>query len=537
MAKITLSTSVNKSSVGTPSYQYDSIRSTWAKCRAVVRGQEAVKAHDEIVHDIDHDGNKRNILLPFSPTMDQNQYNFYKDEAELPGVTAQYARSMTGALLRKESNLELPDEIPETLRIEMIDWIRHRFTSDNQSLFHFLDDAVWEEMQTSYSWIYVDVPSVSPEETENMTPKQANYVKPYPSLISAENVINVIEGYHPVTGLPAMTRFITRFYTPVYKNDNPWHPTLVSTVRDHYIDREGFLVVDEYRKENNSTATAQGGEITDNSLKPGKEGIEETGYELYETFKPQQFGKRLARIPAWPLDGETHIEEPILLTFVNREIGLYNKISRRNHLMYGAATYTPIFIGDIEEGEQQKIASQGLGTMMFLPSGVTADVLTPPTAALSDMKDSIEQTLEELAKLGIRMLAPETTESGIALELRNSSQTATLGTLNMKISNTMRSVIAFMINWRYDLELTAEDIDFAMSKDFSPQAQGEDGMRLVTEWYQMGLIPRSVFINIAKENDFIPGDYNDEKGVSEIRADPVAQMARSMNDYGGQVQE
>jgi len=205
--------------------------------------------------------------------------------------------------------------------------------------------------------------------------------------------------------------------------------------------------------------------------------------------------------------------------------------------MYGAATYTPIFIGDIEEGEQQKIASQGLGTMIFLPSGVTADVLTPPTAALSDMKDSIEQTLEELAKLGIRMLAPETTESGIALELRNSSQTATLGTLNMKISNTMRSVIAFMINWRYDLELTAEDIDFAMSKDFSPQAQGEVGMRLVTEWYQMGLIPRSVFINIAKENDFIPGDYNDEEGVSEIRADPVAQMARSMNDYGGQVQE
>ena len=173
--------------------------------------------------------------------------------------------------------------------------------------------------------------------------------------------------------------------------------------------------------------------------------------------------------------------------------------------------------------------------MWFLPSNCSADVLAPPTEALKDMQDSITQTLEELAKLGIRMLAPETSESGIALELRNSSQTANLGTLNMKVSNTMRSIIAFMINWRYeDLEVSPEEIDFAMSKDFSPQAQGEAGMRLVTEWYSMGLIPRSLFIQIAKENDYLPGDYNDIDGLQEIDQDPVSQLARGMMDVQAQ---
>lgn len=527
MSEINISTEHTKNSVGTPSHEYNSMRDIWSKCRAIVRGQEATKAHDEFVNDLDEKGNARNLLLPFSPSMDQPQYDFYKDEAELPGITSQYAKSMVGALLRKESTLEISDEMEESQREEVIEWLSNQFTSDNQSLFHFLDNALWEEMQTSGTWVYVDVPSVTEEEFLSLSEDQKEYIKPYPTLIPAEQVINVIMGEHPITRMPTMVRFITRYFSKEFRNGNPWHPILVDTVRDHYLDESGQLQIDEYRKPAQTPAEANNGRVENLNLRPDATGLDEHGFILEDSFFPMKFGERLTTIPAWPLDGEYQMEEPILLTFVNREVGLYNKVSRRNHLMYGAATYTPVVIGDLDEDQQNAVVQSGLGTWLFLESGSTIDTLAPPTDALSDMREAIEQTMEELARLGIRMLAPDTAESGVALELRNSAQTASLGTLNMKVSKTLRSIMAFMINWRLNTEIKHSDINFTMSSDFSPQAQGELAMRLVTEWYQSGLIPRSIFVDIAKQNDFLPGDYDDEEGQTELESDPISQVART----------
>jgi len=46
-------------------------------------------------------------------------------------------------------------------------------------------------------------------------------------------------------------------------------------------------------------------------------------------------------------------------------------------------------------------------------------------------------------------------------------------------------------------------------------------LRLVTEWYQQGIIPRSAFVDIAKSNDILPVDYDDEEGVGEIKEDDL----------------
>jgi hypothetical protein len=46
-------------------------------------------------------------------------------------------------------------------------------------------------------------------------------------------------------------------------------------------------------------------------------------------------------------------------------------------------------------------------------------------------------------------------------------------------------------------------------------------MRLVSEWYQSGIISRETFVNIAKYNDFLPADYDDEEAVAAIQTDPL----------------
>ena len=207
------------------------------------------------------------------------------------------------------------------------------------------------------------------------------------------------------------------------------------------------------------------------------------------------------------------------MPIIDKEVSLYNKMSRRNHLLYGAATYTPVLSTNLDDDAFDKIVESGLGSWIKLDQGDKADILKTPTEALQDMEKAIASALEELAKLGIRMLTPETAQSGVALELRNAAQTSQLGTLNMKVSSQMTDIIVFMLNWRYDLDLHTSDIKFSLSEDFNPAPLGADWLRLVTEWYENGLIPRSVWLQIIKINDIIPPDYNDEEGSQEITED------------------
>ena len=138
------------------------------------------------------------------------------------------------------------------------------------------------------------------------------------------------------------------------------------------------------------------------------------------------------------------------------------------------------------------------------------------------MDRAIEQTVLEIARMGIRMLAPDVREqSGVALEIKNAAQTAQLATLNVKISQVMRAIITTMINWRYDMDISEEDVIFNLSPDFNPAPLGEEWLRLVTEWYDTGKIPRSTFLQILKSNDIIPSDYNDDDARQEIEQDDL----------------
>jgi len=93
----------------------------------------------------------------------------------------------------------------------------------------------------------------------------------------------------------------------------------------------------------------------------------------------------------------------------------------------------------------------------------------------------------------------------------------------------MKQVICFMINWRFDMELESGDLDFSLSADFSPVPLGSDWLRLATEWFQQGLIPRSIWLGILKHNDMIPPDYDDEEGQAEIAGDLEKQVLNQAN--------
>jgi hypothetical protein len=220
-------------------------------------------------------------------------------------------------------------------------------------------------------------------------------------------------------------------------------------------------------------------------------------------------GRPLDRIPVFPLNGSLSVQPSVLQPLLDREIGLYNKLSRRNHLLYGAATYTPVISADMSDANFEKIVNAGIGSWILLEKGGTASILAAPTEALDRMEKAIAATIEDMARMGIRILSPEGgSSSGVALEIRNSAQTAQLGLLNTKISDAFCDALRLHQEWRTENSSTA-DVEFKMSADFNPVPLGADWMRIVTDWYTGGLIPRELWLSIAKSNDVIPTDYAD----------------------------
>jgi hypothetical protein len=96
-----------------------------------------------------------------------------------------------------------------------------------------------------------------------------------------------------------------------------------------------------------------------------------------------------------------------------------------------------------------------------------------------------------------------------------------------------------MLNWRYQLELTSKDVTFSLSSDFSHTPIGADWMELATTWYESGLIPRSIWINMLKQNDMLPSDYDDETGREEITADETIINANTAGneDYANSLEQ
>lgn len=502
--------------VGSPNDSYESMVDVWKRNRAIIGGERKTK---------EHDGRPKigtNLLIPFSASMDSDQYALFKAEAELPGVCAQYARILVGGLLRKQPSLTLPAAAPA----EATDWILSEFGQDSSTLVSFADAALWEELQTSRCWVQVAHPKIPQDMLDSMEQADVAAIKPYPILWNAESVINWKSSVEPITGKRTLTQVIIRTYEESFER-NEFHAEYIETIWVHELVENRYQIRVFKRLDPVTVEKSQGKAVQDYASAT-------SGFELVDTIQSIMMANEpLKIIPLWPLNGDIELREPMLTPLIDREVSLYNKVSRRNHLLYGAATYTPVISSDMGEEDFDKIVDSGLGTWLLLRQGDTANILETPSAALKDYGDAIASTLEELARLGIRILAPESEQSGVALELRNAAQTAQLGTLNTKVSNTLADIIAFMINWRYHTQLKRSDVQFSLSEDFNPVPLGADWLRLATEWYEKGLIPRSSWLLILKTNDMLQPDYDDEEGKSEITADDLLMPKTPPNQTDG----
>ena len=405
----------------------------WERSRAVIDGEAAVKALDKV---LDTDG-FTNVLVPFGKQMTQDQYNFYKAEAELPGLVGQYVKIIVGGLLRKPPALEIKDPqesnrvkgepIPENEK--MLESINRHLVTNNSGLLAFLLKVLSEELTTSRSAISIAVRD---------DPQNPTGVKAYPILWSAEEIINY------QTDSEVLTRVVFKYNVDEDDGDAYDLKTFVY-YEDHFLNKDGFYQVDTYK------------EGINNKSKNTKN-ISPKTHTRTDTLIPEVNGEPFDWVPVWFTNGNVDPIIPMLTPMVDKELTLYNKLSRRNHLMYGSCSYTPIIFSSMDEQQFANIVNKGLGVWIKLNQDDKVDVFKAPTESLSDLDKAIKGNIDELGRMGIRLLTPEVSGgvSGIALEIRNSPQTAQLGLLNTRVSDTLQEVIEIILYWNYGEKFKVE---------------------------------------------------------------------------------
>ena len=504
MDRVLLATT-NRYDIGTPNGKYESLERVYKRNRAIMSGEDYVKAYDASV------SNPNGLLLPFSDTMTQQQYDFYKREATYPGFVEQYARILIGGLLRKEPTLVMSDEIDEEVQEEIRSWIMNRFSHDNGSLIGFLDTALTEEFTTSRAWVCVNYPS---EEIAN-----EGSVKPYPILLEGESIINWQTEFNESTGLLELSWLVVRGFTEIERTDDyqgrgfdasAYHPNVVETVWLHEIDEEGYYVIRQFLRESDTISTVY---ATAGHLNTDTKDTTQDWVEIRTENNILRRGERLDFIPIYPLNGEVEPIDPMLSNIMKREIGLYNLYGRRNHLTYASSVMTPVLSGRFNEQDIQAISDAGIGTLWFLPEGGRAEILSAPTEALSHQETAIQNTIEDMAKMGMRIISQEirSHQSGVALDIRNAPQTAQLSTFSVKISSQISKIIRTMVRWRYDIDYPDDALQFNLCSEFQTGPQGLEWARLMFEMYMANAIPQEVFTEFLRKNDLVAGDFRDDE--------------------------
>ena len=471
---------IDSRTVATPRAEHVSMQPAWEKIRAVVAGEGAVKDYDKGLM------RGKNLLIPFSTQMTPAQYDLYKSEARLLGFSSEFVKQSVGAMLRKEPEVQFPDDKDGA----SVDWIRNRFTGDDKSLISFLDGAIPDQMQTGNTYVWVDYDDVKE--------------RPVPVLIKGESVINWRIGDHPVTGKGGLMMLAVRTAEEI-TGENQFHPDKKDVVRVHSIDGAGEYVLHRYEEN-------EAGE-----------------WVVVDEQKPLKGGVPLAFIPVEPLSGRVGITTPFMQTFVNGEVGHYNMNSRRNHLYFASSTFTPVITGVKKDTDRKAIARRGLGNIIFLDEGATASTLSTPTDQLKDLEAAIATEVANLAKLGNRALSPEASsrESGVSLDIRNSASSTTLAAFSRRLASSMRKIVTLMVNWRNGTDIDESKVVLTLSTNFSSPSAGEPAVANAIAMFEKDLIPSSVVYRVAKDNDFLPADLDESNLPKEIAEDKKAR-----NDAG-----
>ncbi len=461
--------------VDTKSEYYELREDQWMKISTIIAGDEAIKEAAE-------------TYLPKLGGQDDSDYQAYRDRGSFFNATGRTICGLTGAVMRKDPDVEVPSNIEPFLE---------DITSSGLSFQEVTRDTVGYLLSHGTYGILVDM-SIDPSETP----------RPYFATYTPFDIINWRTkkiGSKDVLTLLVLAEEITK-----PNEADTFETEKTEQIRVLSLDEEtGKLTVQLWQKEMD--------EESDKS-----EDVQWNQIDVVEGVKdfiPKARGKPLDYIPFvffGALDNTPIPSKPPLLDLANLNIKHWQVSVDYYHGLHFCALPTPwaagwpkdtkLHIGPGKAWVSEDSSAQ-CGFLEFTGSGLKA-----VDAALSKLE-------KLMAVLGARMLEEQrkAVESAETARIRASEDTATLSTIVGSVNAGMTVALGYMCDW---LGTSKENIVVTLNSDYISQQIPPAEITALLSAYQAQAISLDTFLHKLKTGEILPKGrtVDEEKVIIEAEA-------------------
>lgn len=436
---------------------YSEYSDDWVKCRDAYKGQTAVKrgrtAYLPPTEGMRADGmggvaGRENLGLI--------RYEDYLLRATYYEFVSGAVEYFIGLLHQKPANIELPDGMSSMLE---------RATENGESLQHLLRRINEQQLVTGRLGLLLDMPA---------TPDPANPM-PYIALYNAEAIINWDDGTEDQTQLTSLNLVVLDESGPVrVPGDFNWQQG----------EQYRVLVLGN-PSANEPAGSAVTYRVAVKAVLPGDGKQTSTDLSVpkdSDYIEPTIRGKTLNRIPFVFINSKDIVarpDDPPLLGLVNLALAIYRgDADYRQNLHYQGQDTLVITGGNSGDGNSEW--RTGAGVTIELDVNGDAKYIGPSASGLPEQRQALENDKLQAANMAGQLIDTRSgqKESGEALKMRVTSQTATLNQLALAGALGLQQLLRTAAEWMgYDPEAVRvtpnlEFGEFALS--------GEDLVKFMT---------------------------------------------------------
>jgi hypothetical protein len=466
---------------------YKAHEPTWAKCRDVVAGEDAVHG-------------KKTEYLPMLSEQTPQEYNAYVQRTPFYNATARTIDGLVGMVLRKEPTIVSP---------AALDAIVKDVTLTGCTLAELSEHVLREILEVGREGILVEYP---PQIEGPLTLAQASAMnrRPYCSVFHAEHIINwrverVNNAMQPVMIVLAET--VTEWSSEFESSEVPQRRALLLEA-GRYVQRL-------YRKGQ-------------------KDEWEQFGPDIV----PLMSGAPLTYIPFvifGPSSNSFECQKPPIYDLACLNLSHYRTIADYEH----GAHFTGLpmlFLAGVQlaEGEKVRLGAQTAVTSIDPQSDGKYIEFTGQ--GLGALKDRAAEKEAGMAAIGARMLAPEKTgvEAEGALKLRHSGEAAVLTTISKMVGAGLTRVLQIMADW----EGVSGAVSVEMNTDFLEIAMTPQEIDSLVKAWQMGAISRQTLHENLQGGEIIaPGVTVEEEEARIGDAPPTLAGEMSLQDHSAEIRQ
>lgn len=435
----------------------------WERCRAAVRGSDAVKGAGE-------------AFLPKPSGMDEAEYDAYVQRALYFNAAQRTHDGLVGMVMGRPAFEEIPAGLSEA-----IDYIDGR----GSRLEDFARFAVSETLEVGGGLCVVDHPE-RPEGIVTAAQERAAGLRPramwYPLESVMEYRLGIIAGNEELVFL--------KLWEHYEQLEDEW--TVKSKPQVRVYDMfEGRVRVRLFRQ------------------------AESGFWTLYsEAYPAGRSGQGLTYIPAvffGPISNEPG--KPPLLDLIDINLAHYRNSADLEHALHFTGLPTAYASGVRPEEVDEGLKLGSSVGYAFEDAQAKIQFASFGADGLGALKQAMDDKVQQMAALGARMLVPEAAqpESGQALAIRRAGENSALAKLADSVSRSVVLVLETMAEW---MGVTGE-ISYSLNTDFLPgNLTGNELTALVASW-QAGALTSPELFEQLKHGGIIRDDKTYEEHEAE----------------------